>query len=93
MFAMGDLLEQGLRENDWCILNSTPLPISCFLDSRDPSPQQLERIRAKVFESGAAWISTTQLGGGQPALRACITNFRTQPEDVEALLSALEAAR
>ena len=93
MFAMGDLLEQRLQEHDWHVVNSTPLPICCFVDGRDPSDEQLEAVRAKVFASGAAWISTTRIGGDRPALRACITNFRTKPEDVDALVDALEAAR
>ena len=93
MFAMGDLLERRLGESDWRVVHATPLPISCFVDARDPSPEQTESVRAKVFASGSAWISTTRLGGSQYALRACITNFRTQPEDIEALIAALEAAR
>ena len=96
MFAMGDLLERRLRESDWQIVNSTLLPISCFVDARrrdGATPERLEAVRANVFNSGAAWISTTRLGAGKPALRACITNFRTGPDDVEALIAALEAAR
>jgi hypothetical protein len=89
---MGDLLERRLQESGWTIVNATPLPISCFVDARDPSPERLEAVRAGVFASGSAWISTTRLAT-QPALRACITNFRTQPEDVQALITALEAAR
>jgi glutamate/tyrosine decarboxylase-like PLP-dependent enzyme len=92
MFAMGELLDRRLRESDWEVVNATPLPISCFVE-RDAGAERLEAIRGNVFASGAAWISTTRLGGEQPALRACITNFRTGPEDVEALIAALEAAR
>jgi hypothetical protein len=33
------------------------------------------------------------LGEVGPALRACITNYRTGPEDVEALVAALGRAR
>ncbi len=93
MFAMGELLRQRLEQNDWTIRNSTPLPICCFVDARDDSAEQVERVCTRVFESGAAWISATRLGGSQAVLRACITNFRTQPEDVEALIAALEEAR
>ncbi|MEZ5392485.1 MAG: aminotransferase class V-fold PLP-dependent enzyme [Bryobacterales bacterium] len=93
MFAMGDRLERGLGETGWEIVNQTPLPISCFVDAEDPSEQRSEQVRASVFESGQAWISTTRLGGSQAALRACVTNFRTQPADVDALIAALEATR
>jgi hypothetical protein len=53
----------------------------------------LERIAADVVASGEAWISTVSLGEAGPALRACITNHRTGPEDVEALVRVLGRAR
>ena len=92
MFAMGELLDRRLRESDWDVVNQTPLPISCFVE-HGATAERLDSIRANVFASGEAWLSMTRLGVSQPALRACITNFRTGPEDVEALISALEAAR
>jgi glutamate/tyrosine decarboxylase-like PLP-dependent enzyme len=51
------------------------------------------RIVAEVVASGEAWISTTRLGGGRLALRACITNYRTAPEDVRALVRVLGEVR
>jgi uncharacterized phage protein gp47/JayE len=47
----------------------------------------------QVVGSGKAWISTTRLAGSVPVLRACITNYRTKPEDIAALIAALEEAR
>ena len=49
-------------------------------------------LRALVESSGVAWISVAQLAG-RPALRACITSYRSTEEDVEALCAALAAAR
>jgi hypothetical protein len=46
-----------------------------------------------VVGSGEAWISTVVLGEVGPALRACITNYRTGPGDVEALVASLGRAR
>jgi aromatic-L-amino-acid/L-tryptophan decarboxylase len=46
-----------------------------------------------VVQSGAAWISTILLGGYKPALRACITNYRTEPQHIEMLLAALSNVR
>jgi hypothetical protein len=43
--------------------------------------------------SGSAWISTTRLKDGQPVLRACITNYRTEEADLQALIAALDEAR
>ncbi len=96
MAAMGDLLRTELDAAGWQVICPTPLPLVCFVDRRHPhgrSSDYLERVRRAVVESGAAWISTTRVGGGTLALRACITNFRTAPEDVRALVAALAAAR
>jgi hypothetical protein len=46
-----------------------------------------------VVGSGKAWISTVTLGGQASSIRACITNYRTDLSDVEALLESLAAAR
>jgi glutamate/tyrosine decarboxylase-like PLP-dependent enzyme len=94
MTAMGDRLRERLREEGWTIVNDTPLPVVCFVDSGQEGRAApfLERIAADVVASGEAWLSTVGLGEG-PALRACVTNYRTGPEDVEALVAALGRAR
>ena len=93
MKEMGDYLEARLRTGGWRILNDTPLPIVCFSPDDDSTDAELEAIRAAVFSSGEAWISTTRLGGGRSALRACVTNFRTNPTDVDRLIECLIKAR
>jgi len=96
MTAMGERLRERLREEGWAIVNETPLPVVCFADSTREggrSAAVLERIAADVVGSGEAWISTVSLGELGPALRACVTNHRTGPEDVEALVAALGRAR
>jgi glutamate/tyrosine decarboxylase-like PLP-dependent enzyme len=93
---MGNRLRVELAESGWEVVNSTPLPTICFVDARHVdgrSAPYLEAIARHVVSSGQAWISTTQLGGTLPALRACVTNYRTGPEDVTALVRALEDAR
>jgi len=50
-------------------------------------------VATDVVGSGEAWISTVVLGEVGTALRACITNYRTGPEDVEALVASLGRAR
>jgi glutamate/tyrosine decarboxylase-like PLP-dependent enzyme len=96
MVRMGDLLRAELKANDWQVVCPTPLPLVCFVDGRNSSRQEtdyLEGIARRVVASGAAWISTTRIGPGMPVLRACITNFRTGPEDIRALVAALALAR
>src|SRR5262249_19475580 len=82
--AMGDLLRRRLAEEGWTVVNDTPLPVVCF---RRPSIR-MAAVAAAVVASGAAWLSTVPLDGG-PALRACITNYRTTAADVEALVAAV----
>ncbi len=53
----------------------------------------LEAVARAVVACGEAWLSTTRLAADLPVLRACITSFRTGPEDVRALVGALERAR
>ena len=95
--AMGDLLRSRLADSGWRIVNDTPLPLVCFTDARSPYGTEaayLDALVARIVASGRAWISTTRLGREKtPALRACITNYRTGPADVDTLLAALDDAR
>jgi glutamate/tyrosine decarboxylase-like PLP-dependent enzyme len=93
--AMGDLLRTQLADRGWKIVNDTPLPLVCFTDAAHSwDLAQCQRVANAVIESGQAWISTIQVGREkQPALRACITSYRTEPRHIETLLSALDQAR
>jgi hypothetical protein len=93
---MGNVLRRKLLENEWRILNDTPLPTVCWNDARSDADNSLERlssIATQINDSGRAWISTTLMGGVVPVLRATITNYRTQDGDLEALIRDLEWAR
>jgi aromatic-L-amino-acid decarboxylase len=89
---LGDRLRARLRQDRWRIVNETPLPVVCFIPGDDDSSERLESIARQVESSGAAWISVAQLAG-RPALRACITSYRSTEHDVDALCAALAAAR
>lgn len=93
--ALGGRLRERLREEGWTVVNDTPLPVVCFVDAgpEGRSAAFLEGVAAAVVGSGEAWISTVVLGEAGPALRACITNYQTGPEDVEALVAALGRSR
>jgi glutamate/tyrosine decarboxylase-like PLP-dependent enzyme len=96
MVEMANLLRSELTAAGWQVMVPTPLPVVCFADGKNPrgrSAEFLEGIARRVVSSGAAWISTTRVGPGTPLLRACITNFRTGPDDIRALVAALDAAR
>ncbi|UCF85139.1 MAG: hypothetical protein JSV50_05755 [Desulfobacteraceae bacterium] len=93
---MGQLLRRELRESNWKVVNKTDLPVVCFIDQKNSEGHSftyLEGIAHKVVSSGNAWISISRLDENTPALRACITNYRTEPEDVIALVRALNEAR
>jgi len=96
MTAMGEELRRELAAAGWKIANRTPLPIVCFTDARNAhadAAAYLEEIAQEVVGSGEAWISTTRIGANQTVLRACITNFRTMPADVSALVQSVNNAR
>jgi glutamate/tyrosine decarboxylase-like PLP-dependent enzyme len=94
--AMGELLRGELASSGWETVNETRLPVVCFVDagsSEGRSARYLEEVAREVVISGRAWISTARLGPERTALRACITNYRTQAADVQALVRALNEAR
>lgn len=96
MTAMGEALRHELVAAGWKTANSTMLPVVCFTDPRSThadAAAYLESIVQQVVGSGEAWISTTRIGGNQPVLRACITNFRTTQADVSALVRSVNEAR
>jgi glutamate/tyrosine decarboxylase-like PLP-dependent enzyme len=97
--AMGALMREELAAAGWRVINRTALPVACFVDTKSPQGAEvryLEAIARAVVASGRSWISTTRLGGDVPVLRvlrACVTNYRTEGEDVRALIEALDEAR
>jgi glutamate/tyrosine decarboxylase-like PLP-dependent enzyme len=94
--AMGDHLRRALDAARWEVVNRTPLPIVCFVDREHPEGRTAEYLNAivrMVVESGEAWISSARIGRGQTVIRAGITNYRTGPENVEALVTLLNQAR
>ncbi len=90
---MGHLLRRSLGDAGWNVINKTELPLVCFVDPADGGEAHLKEIARRVVSSGEAWISTARIGGRTPVLRACITNFRTQAEDIAALIAVLDRAR
>ena len=96
MIELGELLRTELTSASWPVVNETALPVVCFVDGMTPDGASAAHLRAiadRVNDSGQAWISTVRLGGTVDALRACITNHRTRPDDVRALVAALDTVR
>ena len=55
-----------------------------------PGSADLRSIVGRVLASGEAWISVADFEG-QPVIRACVTHGETAPNDLAALVDALEA--
>ncbi|UUN25087.1 pyridoxal-dependent decarboxylase [Streptomyces sp. FIT100] len=96
--ALGELLAGRLAEEGWLRINDTPLPVVCVVDP-DTDAAGPERswawhsaVADRVVRRGEAWLSPVRLAG-RPAIRICLTSHRTRAEDVEAVVSALGAAR
>lgn len=90
---MGDTLRKLLHLKGWKVLNQTSLPVVCFSHPVfQQDPEFVPWIAQSVVDSGKAWISSYPVNG-QPALRACITNYDTQEEDLQVLVKLLETKR
>ena len=74
---MGEVLRETLRASGWRIVNATPLPLVCFTrDGLVPAD-----FLAGLRERQIAWMSEAPVAG-VPAIRACITSFRTTEADI-----------
>ena len=74
---MGDMLRESLTATGWQIANQTPLPVVCF--TREGAiPSDLVR---ELRDRQIAWMSDVEIGG-EPAVRACITSFKTTEQDI-----------
>jgi len=76
---MGDRLRSALHSSGWRIVNDTPLPVVCFTRDRLDVGALLDAL----YRNQIAWMSPVTLGDAAPALRACITNYRTTSVEIE----------
>lgn len=87
---MGDYLREALIKTGWTILNKTALPVVCFSHARIATGAvSADEIVNRLAHDQVAWISRTHLQNQIPALRACVTNFRTRQEDIDVLIEGL----
>lgn len=96
MVRLGNVLREELTRARWRTVNRTPLPVVCVQDDSHPDGASMDYLRAiarAVEASGAAWVSVTRVGSSEPALRACITNFRNDEASIRELIETLEHAR
>jgi glutamate/tyrosine decarboxylase-like PLP-dependent enzyme len=81
-----DRIKEGLLAADWTIANDSPLAV---LDVIPPAGfGDVRALVRRVVTSGRAWVAPT-LFEGRDVVRICATNGETGPEDVNALIAAL----
>jgi glutamate/tyrosine decarboxylase-like PLP-dependent enzyme len=86
--AMGKLLRETLSANGWRVTNDSPLPLVCFTHD-GATPVDAGDMARTISADGVAWLSELRMATGEHWLRACITHHETKPEDVRALVAAL----
>lgn len=91
--AIGEALRARLLDVDFVLLNDTPLPLVCFTHHRIAGDVAAhDRMCARLAERQIAWISRALLPGRRPALRACVTHFQTDMDDLAALVDGVRDA-
>ncbi len=88
--ALGQELRGKLEAAGWRLANRTPLPVVCathprILEGAISTRAVVERAQAR----GQVWVSEVMLAGRIPAVRACVTNYRTTAEDIRFLVEEL----
>jgi aromatic-L-amino-acid decarboxylase len=79
---MGDHLRRALADSGWAIVNQTPLPLVCFTREH----LDIDRFLQEMYARQIAWMSKVPVNG-RPALRACITSYRTMSHDIDRVVA------
>ncbi len=91
--AMGDALRVKLEQSGWIIKNQSELPVVCFTHPKiQRGERTTQQILQMIYARGSVWISDVTLGGKERVLRACITSYATESEDLDCLIDEIEAA-
>ena len=90
----GDYLREQLGKAGWMVVNKTQLPVVCFSRADIRSGKiSTKDILEVIYARNRVWISDYLLGGKEPVLRACITSYKTDHNDIDCLIEELEYAR
>ena len=85
-------LRKMLTDSGWVIKNTSDITIINFSHpvlARDPS--LVRTLVDKVVEGGRSWVSVYPIHG-EPTIRACLSNYATEEEDMRALVDGLNEA-
>lgn len=88
---IGDFLRRRLNEESFEVVNDTALPLSCFthLLIREGKLTTTE-VLSNIYARGKVWISDVAPGEGERLLRACVTHYDTNEDDIECLIDELK---
>jgi len=88
--ALGDRLRDKLADAGFAIVNDTTLPLVCFRPA-GADDAAMDALARSVADGGVAWLSAVDCKGAR-CLRACITSFESDADDVDFLVSAVTDA-
>ncbi|ONI75153.1 hypothetical protein ALI144C_41135 [Actinosynnema sp. ALI-1.44] len=89
---LGELLASRLAGRGWLRINDTPLPVVCVANPDVDSPTWHAAVAAEVVRRGHAWVSALRLDG-RPAIRLCVTSYRTTEADIDLVAAELDKCR
>lgn len=87
---MGNMLREKLVKKGWLIKNHTQLPVLNITHPRLVKEDLLvHQVVDHVVRSGVAWVSVYPVNG-KATIRACITNYATDENDLNRLVEAMQ---
>jgi len=90
---MGIELRNLLERNGWIVKNQTSLPIVCFTHpDLQEGKEVVQQLVDDLVYSGETWLSAYPING-ELTLRACITNYDTQVEDLDKFVNLLNISK
>lgn len=89
--AMGVLLREQLQSQRFQVINHSALPVVCFTHSKIRENRlKTEDVLKTLYSRGKVWISDVMPAGcAEKCLRACITHYDTNENDIETLIAEL----
>ncbi|MBL4855129.1 MAG: hypothetical protein JKY25_12945 [Robiginitomaculum sp.] len=89
-FALAAYMRAQLPKYGWTVRNTSTLPVIVFDDTKYGIASQA--IADEVERRGKVWLGRVEFEG-RSVLRICTTSFLSTQEDVDLLMSELNAAR
>jgi aromatic-L-amino-acid decarboxylase len=90
---LGEEFRSAISSKGWNIINSSPLPVICFVDEQAKGERNnSQQIVSYILETGEAWLSIYPIDGVD-TIRVCINNHMTASANINKLVQLLGEAR